>query len=113
MPYRKISWRMVSRRLPKDVCRCSELPHGVDLLVFDSAVNQGPNRAKKLLQQALDATEDGILGPITMKAISLSDRDALIDEVVARRSVHYARLQSDFHLGWFRRLSAMHRHALA
>jgi lysozyme family protein len=93
-------------------CRCQELPDGVDLLVFDCAVNQGPDRAKRLLQRAVTVAEDGILGPVTMKATSLQNRIALIDEIASRRAVHYASLQRDFHLGWYRRLVAIHRHAL-
>jgi hypothetical protein len=32
--------------------------------------------------------------------------------MTSQRAVHYASLQKTFHLGWFRRLSAIHRHAL-
>lgn len=94
-------------------CRCGEMPTGLALVVFDSGVNQGPGRAKRLLQQALGVTEDGILGPQTMAAVTAADEADLIDEMVARRAVHYASLQSTFHLGWFRRLIDVHRRALA
>jgi lysozyme family protein len=94
-----------------DECRCGEMPNGPDLVVFDSAVNQGPARAKRLLQRALGVSEDGILGPMTMAAVGRSAVSALVDELVARRAVHYASLQTDFHLGWFRRLSGIHRSA--
>ena len=92
-----------------DACRCDELPDGVDLMVFDSSVNQGPNRAKRLLQRSLGVAEDGILGPISMAAAQRAKADGLIDEMMARRAVHYASLQSRFHLGWFRRLVDVHR----
>lgn len=95
-----------------DVCRCAELPHGLDLVVFDCAVNQGPGRAKRLLQRSLGVAEDGILGPVTMTAAAESDAASLVDEMVSRRAVHYASLQSTFHLGWFRRLIEIHRRAL-
>lgn len=96
-----------------DECRCDEMPDGLDLLLFDSAVNQGPNRAKRLLQRSVDVTEDGIIGPVTMAAIRKLENHALLDELVSRRAVHYASLQSDFHLGWFRRLIDMRRQALS
>jgi lysozyme family protein len=102
--YKKLYW---------DECRCGEMPDGLDLLVFDSAVNQGPNRAKRLLQRSLGVAEDGIIGPATMAAIRRLDNRALLDELVSRRAVHCASLQSDFHLGWFRRLIDMHRQALS
>jgi lysozyme family protein len=92
-----------------DECRCAEMPGGLDLVVFDCAVNQGPARAKRLLQRSLGVGEDGILGPMTMAAIGRSDAAPLIDELVARRAVHYASRQTDFHLGWFRRLTGVHR----
>lgn len=95
-----------------DACRCTEMPSGLDLIVFDCAVNQGPARAKRLLQQSLRVVDDGILGPMTMGAIGRFDSKKLVDEMVARRAVHYASLQSDFHLGWFRRLAEVHRLAI-
>lgn len=95
-----------------DLCRCTELPHGLDLIVFDCAVNQGPGRAKRLLQRSLGVAEDGILGPVTMAAAREADAVNLVDEMVSRRAVHYASLQSTFHLGWFRRLTELHRRAL-
>ena len=95
-----------------DACRCQELPNGVDLMIFDCAVNQGPGRAKRLLQRALGVAEDGVLGQVSMKAALSHDRLTLIDELAAQRAVHYARLDRAFHLGWFRRLSAVHRRAL-
>lgn len=95
-----------------DECRCAEMPDGLDLIVFDCAVNQGPARAKRLLQRSLGVVEDGILGPMTMAAIGRTEVAALIDELVARRAVHYASLQTDFHLGWFRRLTGIHRRAI-
>ena len=92
-----------------DECRCAELPGGLDLVVFDCAVNQGPARAKRLLQRSLGVVDDGIIGPMTMAAIGRAEAAGLVDELVARRAVHYAALQTDFHLGWFRRLTGIHR----
>lgn len=95
-----------------DECRCAEMPNGLDLVVFDCAVNQGPARAKRLLQRTLRVVEDGILGPMTVGAIGRTESAVLVDELVARRAVHYASLQTDFHLGWFRRLTGIHRRAI-
>jgi len=96
-----------------DECRCSEMPGGVDLVVLDSAVNQGPGRAKRLLQRSLNVAEDGVLGPVTMGTLRGLNASRVIDEMAARRAVHYASLQSDFHLGWYRRLVDIHRHTLS
>lgn len=55
------------------VCRCDELPAGVDYLVFDFAVNAGPSRAIKFLQRSVGAVEDGVIGPKTMAAVANAD----------------------------------------
>ena len=66
--YRKGYW---------DAVQADSLPHPLDLIMFDSAVNHGPNAAVKLLQKSLNAllpyTElvvDGIIGPLTMRAVN-------------------------------------------
>lgn len=93
-------------------CRCDELPEGLALALFDSAVNQGPPRATRLLQTAAGVEADGIFGPITMGAVLAADQTALLDEFMARRAVHYASLSATFHLGWYRRVMDIHSRAL-
>lgn len=60
-----------------DVVQADSLPHPLDLIMFDSAVNHGPGAAVKLLQKSLNAllryTElkiDGIVGPLTLRAVN-------------------------------------------
>ena len=96
-----------------DDCRCGELPAGTALALFDSAVNQGPVRARRFLQTAARVEADGIFGPITMAAVAAADQAALLDEFMARRAVHYASLTATFHLGWYRRVMDIHHRALA
>jgi lysozyme family protein len=47
----------------------SELPAGLDLALFDYAVNSGPVRAVKALQAALKVKADGVVGPLTLDAL--------------------------------------------
>lgn len=49
--------------------RGDELPLGVDWAVFDFAVNSGPGRAVRELQELLRVKQDGIIGLITLNAI--------------------------------------------
>ena len=49
--------------------RGDELPLGVDWAVFDFAVNSGPGRAVRELQELLSVKQDGIIGLITLNAI--------------------------------------------
>jgi len=95
-------------------CGCEELPAGLDLLVFDCAVNQGPGFAVRTLQQSVGAAEDGIFGSRTKEAAESADPREAIRELVARRGQRYGKLAnfSRFGLGWMRRLSDIHQRAL-
>lgn len=95
---------------------CDQLPSGIDLAVFDCAVNQGVGRAARYLQHAAGAKVDGEMGPKTLAAVIAADPSALLIEFMARRMVGYGRLQTlfqTFGLGWSRRLIAVHRDAIA
>jgi lysozyme family protein len=45
-------------------------PWPLCLLMFDSAVNQGPGAAIKMLQMALNIPQDGIMGVTTMQKVA-------------------------------------------
>jgi lysozyme family protein len=49
--------------------RCEELPPKYDIAHFDAAVNHGVVRARKLLQEGLGVTADGVIGPGTLNAL--------------------------------------------
>jgi lysozyme family protein len=55
-----------------------DLPPGVDLAVFDLAVNSGPMRAAKMLQDVVDAEPDGIIGPATLAAVKARDAAGVV-----------------------------------
>jgi len=98
-----------------DAAQCDALPAGVDLAVFDCAVNQGLGRAKRFLQQAAEVAADGKLGPVTLAAVAKAEAEPLLIEFMARRMESYgglARLFPTFGLGWSRRLMAAHAAAL-
>ena len=44
------------------VLQCDDLPHGVDLIVFDFAISAGPYKAIIKLQQAVNCYLDGNMG---------------------------------------------------
>jgi lysozyme family protein len=96
-------------------CHCDDLPAGVDLAVFDCAVNQGLGRASRFIQQAAGVTADGHIGPMTLAAIGAAPSTKLLTEFMARRMQGYGsltRLFGTFGLGWSRRLIACHAEAL-
>lgn len=99
----------IYRRYYWDAVSCDLMPNGIDVAVFDCAVNQGQARAKKLLQQAAKVATDGVLGPKTLGAVKVAKPDALLVEFMALRMRHYGllhRLFPTFGLGWSRRLMA-------
>ena len=49
-----------------DKVRGDDLPRGVDLCLFDYAVNSGPKRAVVAVQDTLRVNPDGALGPKTL-----------------------------------------------
>lgn len=84
-------------------------PPGVELVVFDAAVNTGNARARRWLQMAAGTTPDGIIGPATRNALSSALRNPLrfIQEFQAQRTWHHMKLDSmddEYGLGWSRRL---------
>jgi lysozyme family protein len=97
-----------------DEVQASYLPDGVDLLVFDAAVNQGPARAMKFLQRAAGTAADGIYGPNTKAAVDRTPVRRLIRDVSVHRALHYSSLSklTVFGKGWFRRLFEIHAAAI-
>lgn len=91
--------------------RGDDLPTGLDLLLMDTAINCGVKTAVMMLQGAVRAREDGIFGPKTMKKLQATHLSDVISEIVARRGVYYASIDTFTHfgLGWMRRLARVHQ----
>ena len=84
-----------------------ELPTGVDLAVFDLAVNSGPGRAAKMLQKVLGVAQDGAIGPQTLlKAVNV-DSSKLVADYNAERLAFLMALPTwaTFGKGWGRRVA--------
>jgi len=89
---------------------CNVLQSHIDLVQFDTAVNMGPVRAVKMLQQAVGVGADGVFGQETQKACSAcnppdtSARYCSIREALYR---HFAQApgQARFLAGWLNRLN--------
>jgi lysozyme family protein len=96
--------------------RGDELPAGVDLVVFDGAVNSGPQQSIKWLQAALGIQADGVLGAVTLAAVNAdTDNDKLIEEISARRMgfLHKLSTFARFGKGWSARVANVTRAAQA
>lgn len=74
-------------------CQCDELPTPLALCVFDTAVNQGTGKAKRLLQIALGVDVDGVIGDKTIAAAFKADTHQT-KLFLADRLAEYGRLMS-------------------
>lgn len=85
--------------------RCHEMPPEVGFAVFDSAINQGAGAAVRMLQDALDVTTDGVIGPKTLAAIQRSNPRRLLIDFTAERILRYVDTSTWKHhgRGWTRR----------
>jgi lysozyme family protein len=98
--YRNWFWRDV---------KGDELPGGVDLAMFDFAVNSGAGRAIRTVQNILGLTEDGVLGPLTMAAIKAADPADLTVKICDARMAFLRGLRTfpTFGRGWTRRVTSV------
>ena len=96
--YRKKFW---------DAVHGDDLPVGVDYLAFDFAVNAGPGRSIKTLQEALGVTADGAIGPGTLAAIHAADPKELVEKFSEMKDNFYKSLPTfgTFGAGWLRRVA--------
>lgn len=93
---------------------CDRLPRGVDLVVFDMAVNAGPGKAIQLLQSVLHVPIDGRMGPQTLGAVEKSNPLHLIRAYSEERRRYYKSrpMVSVFGKGWLRRTDEVEKEAI-
>lgn len=86
-----------------DKVRGDDLPAGVDLAVFDFAVNSGVSRASKYLQAIVGVPQDGVIGPQTLQAT----RAYVANAVTSKRLSFMQSLKtwSVFGKGWGSRIA--------
>ena len=97
-----------------DACKCDELPSGVDLTVFDGAVNSGPGRSARWLQAAVGAIQDGAIGPETLSQTQSLDPALIINGVSNLRLDFLMALDTwdVFGQGWQRRVERLRADSL-
>jgi lysozyme family protein len=90
-----------------DKVRGDDLPTGVDYVVFDAAINSGPGRAAKWLQEVAGVTADGAIGPGTLGAVQSHDPAEIVRKYQARRLAFLEALPTwgTFGKGWGRRVA--------
>jgi lysozyme family protein len=90
-----------------DTVRADELPDVVRFDVFDASVNSGPGQAIRFLQRATGSTDDGRLGPLTMRAIKAMDPQLLDKRLNGYRLRFMSELKTwpSFGRGWASRIA--------
>lgn len=103
--YRRVYWDQLS---------ADDLPEGIDLALFDFAVNAGPTRAARTLQAVLGCPIDGAVGPVTVAAARAARAPDTVRALTRARLDHLARLPTwpVFGRGWRRRVLAVEAAAL-
>lgn len=92
-----------------DKLRCDELPDGLDLVAFDAAVNSGPSRGAKWLQQALGVAADGKVGMATIGAAKNTYAPAAVMRAIGFRRAFLKTLPTweRYKNGWNKRLDSV------
>ena len=92
-----------------------DLPSGLDYAVFDAAINSGPGRAAKWLQEVVGVTADGAIGKGTLAAVASMDTQKLIAQYNDKRLQFLEGLPTfaTFGKGWSRRVSEVQSAASA
>ncbi len=90
-----------------DKVRASELPEAIRFDVFDAAVNSGVGQAIRFLQRATGTTDDGRLGPVTLRAVISMDPQLLDKRLNGYRLRYMTELKNwpPFARGWAARIA--------
>ncbi len=90
-----------------DRIRGDDLPTGVDYIVFDAAINSGPGRAAKWLQQTVGAVPDGAIGAGTLGKVAAMEPTEIVEKYQQTRLAFLQSLPTwdTFGRGWGRRVA--------
>jgi lysozyme family protein len=97
----------------KEIYRLDYWKHGYEeilnerlaLLLFDFGVNAGVRRSVRIIQQLVDVENDGVFGPVTLKAVNAHNQVRLLRDYAVRVAMYYFSLDmQEFLKGWIKRL---------
>ena len=89
-----------------NVIKGDELPSGVDLVVFDAAINSGNKQSVKWLQRSVGVTDDGVMGPATLAAVKKANPQDVVNKTTQQRLQFMKSLDTwvRFGRGWTNRI---------
>lgn len=100
-----------------DLVKGDQLPVGVDLMLFEYAVNPGPGAARTAVQRIVGVPVDGLMGPATLAAIAAYDPVKLIQQLAIERMRYWLSRNNAVEelneRGWMARLLRVQATALA
>ena len=107
---KNLTWekaKAIYRRDFWEAAKCHLLPNVVSYQLLDGAVNSGIPRATAWLQRAARVADDGLLGPVSLKAIKTADPNDLVLRFLGFRLEFMASLSTwaSFGKGWARRIA--------
>lgn len=90
-----------------DRAQCDRLPPAIAYQVFDGAVNSGIGNSIRWLQGAAGVAVDGVVGPLTIRAVGDKDNPVLLARFNGFRLKFMASLSTwdVFGRGWARRIA--------
>lgn len=90
-----------------DKLNADNLDPAIVFQVWDFAINAGMGTAKRKLQKSVGMAEDGIIGPLTIKAIHKADLNDVLMKFNAERLNHYTSLSTwpRYGKGWTLRVA--------
>lgn len=104
--YREQYWSLI---------KGDELPYGIDLAIFDCAVNSGPTRAVRMAQELLGIRSDGDMANVTIAHLRDVEAPKFIRQYCDARLGFLRKLATfgRFGRGWTARVQGIERNALA
>ena len=98
-----------------DRIKGDSLPSGVDYAAYDLAVNSGPNKAARYLQEIAGVPVDGVIGPKSLESISTCDAKETADSICDMRLDFLKKLPTfeTFGKGWSRRVAEVKEKSLS
>lgn len=97
--------------------KVSELSKALAIMLFDTCVNQGPDTGPRLLQRILGVNPDGIIGPNTLRGITIDKEALLLHQFALARMERYAHIvlvradENKYLAGWIIRVLNIVRYA--
>jgi lysozyme family protein len=98
---------------------CDKIKFPVHIMHFDSCVNHGINRGNQFLQMAVKVRADGLVGNITLNAVSNIPSREIINSIHINRENFYRDIvkrrpsQQIFLKGWLRRITEVKEYCLS